>query len=214
MIPKIIHQTYKTADLPWFFKKGQDSVKEHFKDWEYRFWTDEDLDRFVQEHYPRFYQQWLALDRHIKRVDTARYMLLHHFGGVYADLDLVFKKPIDEILNEDVGLFFYRSTQALVKNWSFLGNAWLASEPNQDFWIELLEWIFLQKKTDADPAHHTGPWAIGTFYNRLYFVGKCPPMTIFGPDIFDNEKCFDGVGKAEYGTHGRYGTWHIRNKNP
>lgn len=202
-IPKIIHQTYSTTDLPWFFKKGQDSVKEHFPEWKYMFWDDLDLDAFVGTNYPEFYDRWLALDRHIKRVDTARYMLLHHFGGVYADLDFVFRKPIDELL-VDKKLCFYITTQAKVKEWLFLGNAFMCAEPNQSFWIALLEWMFT-RPPQLDPSDHTGPRAIGEFYRFMLFDGS-PEW--FGPDIFDNEKCDDGVGKAEYGYHMRTATWH------
>lgn len=211
MIPRIIHQTYKTSDnLPWFFNKGQDSVKKHMPEWEYRFWTDDDLDVFVQRHYPRFYQQWLALDKDVKRWDTARYMLLHHFGGMYADLDFVFKKPVDDLFDDEHKLYFYVSTQAQVKRWSFLGNAWMAAKPGQQFWIDLLKWIF-ECNSNVDVLNHTGPRALGMFFNKMClkdkdafdFVGA----KIFSPDIFDNEKCQDGVGKASYGFHMRTGTW-------
>ena len=31
----------------------------------------------------------------IQRVDAARYMLLHHFGGLYADFDVECVRPLD-----------------------------------------------------------------------------------------------------------------------
>lgn len=203
MIPRIIHQTYKTTDLPWFFKKGQDSAKRHMPDWKYRFWTDEDLDRLVREDYPQFYERWLGLDKQIKRVDTARYMILHKHGGMYADLDFYFKKPVDELLqDENFRIYSYKTTQAIVNGWEFFGNAWLSSETGESFWIELLEWIFSNPSCNH-VLFHTGPRALGYFYDSDTFSG----VKIFGPDIFDNEKCADGVGLAEFGCHGRTGTW-------
>lgn len=203
MIPRIIHQTWKTSEnLPWFFKKGQDSVAEHMPDWEYRFWTDCDLESFVQRDYPKFFNRWISLDQPIKRVDTARYMILHRYGGMYADLDFTFKKGVEPLLGGSP-LFFYRTTQAMKKKWDFLGNALMLSEPNLPFWIGLLEFMF--SLPDSTPVlSHTGPMALGKYYSML---PEKPECTILGPNIFDNEKCADGVGKAEYGHHCRTGTW-------
>lgn len=200
MIPRIIHQTYKTTDLPWFFKKGQDSAKRHMPDWKYRFWTDEDLDRLVREDYPQFYERWLGLDKQIKRVDTARYMILHKHGGMYADLDFYFKKPVDELIEREY-VCSYRTTQSIVKKWPFMGNAFLASESGHPFWIEAIERMF-DLPADTSVLFHTGPMALGYIYRDSGFA-----FAIFTPDIFDNEKCADGVGLAEYGTHGRRATW-------
>ena len=52
-------------------------------------WTDRRLRAFIASYYPWFLPIYLRYDQHIKRVDAARYFLLYHYGGVYADLDFV-----------------------------------------------------------------------------------------------------------------------------
>ena len=104
MIPKIIHQTWKDHDIPARFQEAQQSWKKHHPDWEYRFWTDDDLDRLVEEHAPDLLPQWEAYPNHIQRVDAARYVMLREFGGMYADLDLECLKPMDGLLEHEVVL--------------------------------------------------------------------------------------------------------------
>ena len=64
--------------------------------WEYRFWTDADLADFVRRRYPRLWPLFRSYPDAIQRVDAARYMLLHHYGGLYADLDLLCIHPLDD----------------------------------------------------------------------------------------------------------------------
>jgi hypothetical protein len=49
MMPRIIHQTWKTEAIPPQWQAAQRSWRDAHPEWEYRFWTDEDLDRLVRE---------------------------------------------------------------------------------------------------------------------------------------------------------------------
>lgn len=54
----------------------------------HRLWNDrEEIDDFVTEHYPEFANVYHALPYHVQRLDFARLAILHHHGGIYADLD-------------------------------------------------------------------------------------------------------------------------------
>jgi mannosyltransferase OCH1-like enzyme len=171
--------------------------------WKYRLWTDADLDALVQGDFPRFYNFWRNLDRHIKRVDTARYCMLYKYGGLYADLDFIITRPLDELLTKEHDMFFYRSTQAVVKKLQFLGNAFMVSKPAQGFWLDVLEYMFSLPR-NLDPSHHTGPRALGAYYEGLKAK---PNLFVFDGDYFDNERCDDGVGRKLYGYHVRTATW-------
>jgi mannosyltransferase OCH1-like enzyme len=204
MIPKIVHQTWKTATFDyWVFQRSQASVRRHLPHWDYRFWTDADLAVFVHETYPDHYGRWSALDVPIKRVDVARYFLLHHHGGLYADLDFLFTNPVDELLDGSHHLYFYRSTEAIVKGWQFLGNAFMISAPGESFWMGLVDFVFALP-ADTPVLHHTGPRAVGAYYETLEDRSG---FRIFGPDEFDNDRCAAGVGEHRYGYHMRAATW-------
>lgn len=204
MIPRIVHQTWKSAEFDyWVFKWSRASVAEHFPDWDYRFWTDDDLETFVAGEYPEYYERWAGLNRAIKRVDVARYFLLHRHGGLYADLDFIFTRRIDELLGDEHRLYFYRSTEALVKDWDFLGNALMLSMPGERFWLDLVDYIFsLPGSTHV--LHHTGPRAVGAFFE---IHSDHSAIRVFGPDEFDNDRCSVGVGEHRYGFHVRAATW-------
>ncbi|KAE9367734.1 glycosyltransferase family 32 protein [Stipitochalara longipes BDJ] len=89
VIPKIIHQTYKTEDsIPEHWRVGQQAVKELHPNWEYKFWTDVDAHSFISTHYPAFLPIYDSYSHPIQRVDALRYFLLYHYGGIYLDLDL------------------------------------------------------------------------------------------------------------------------------
>ena len=99
-IPKIIHQTYKTEDIPDHWRTSQESWKAMHPDWEYRFWTDCQLRNFIFQEFPAFLPVYDSYSYHIQRVDAARYFILYRYGGLYADLDIICLRPFDQILND------------------------------------------------------------------------------------------------------------------
>ena len=97
-IPAILHQSWRTDETPSEFDAYRASARRHHADWEHRFWTDEDNRALIAERYPWFLETYDGFDAPIKRADCARYFVLHAFGGVYADLDMEFLRPIDAAL--------------------------------------------------------------------------------------------------------------------
>ena len=57
--------------------------------WEYRMWTDKDIDQFIAWEYPFFYDAFQSYPYQIQRVDAARYFILLHHGGDTIDIDHV-----------------------------------------------------------------------------------------------------------------------------
>ncbi len=87
MIPRIIHQTWKTDAIPDDFRAFSTTWRDCHPGWNYRFWNDRDLLEFVAGCYPELLELFCSYRHGVQRADAGRYMLLHHFGGVYADLD-------------------------------------------------------------------------------------------------------------------------------
>merc|ERR1712190_626040 len=86
--PRIFHQTWKRRALPTRFAHWRHSCVSLHPTWEHRLWTDSQLRQFVQTEYNDFLPAYDAYPKEIMRVDAVRYMWMHHFGGVYADLDV------------------------------------------------------------------------------------------------------------------------------
>jgi mannosyltransferase OCH1-like enzyme len=104
-IPRIIHQTYiDRASIPEKWKKMSKTCKKLHPHWQYRFYSDEDMYKFVRKYYPEQMENFQAYPHIIQRVDAFRYMLLHHYGGVYLDFDVGCKKSLEPFLIYPVAL--------------------------------------------------------------------------------------------------------------
>ena len=133
-VPMIIHQTWKTAEIPAHWQASIDSIKKHMPDWELRLTTDEDNRAFVAEHYPWFLSTYDALPYPIMRADAVRYCLLHKYGGLYLDLDIELTGSLEGLFI-DGELFLAQSGNCSV----YLTNSIMASVSGHEFWIGLLK---------------------------------------------------------------------------
>lgn len=105
MIPKIIHQTWKTKDVPKITIPWIESWKRLNPDWEYRFWTDEDNLKLCQEEFPELLDIYTSYQFDIQRADVARYMILCRHGGLYADIDAECIKSFNDVIDNDYLIF-------------------------------------------------------------------------------------------------------------
>ena len=99
MIPRIIHQTWKTREIPDGWKESGPSWQRFHPDWQYILWTDEDLERLITERHPWFADTYRDYPYAIQRVDAARYFILYEYGGIYSDLDILCSRPCDSLLD-------------------------------------------------------------------------------------------------------------------
>lgn len=98
LIPRIIHQTYKTEDIPKHWIEGQHRCQELHSDYQYIMWTDQMALDFITEHYSWFLPTFVGYKRPIQRADAIRYFILYHYGGIYIDLDDKCERPLDNLL--------------------------------------------------------------------------------------------------------------------
>ncbi|KAK6506980.1 hypothetical protein TWF481_005437 [Arthrobotrys musiformis] len=98
LVPKIIHQTYKTAEIPDRWKAPQKLCLDLHPDYEYKLWTDESAREFIAKEYPWFLDTFDGYDHPIMRADVIRYFALRKFGGIYIDLDVGCRRKLDPLL--------------------------------------------------------------------------------------------------------------------
>ncbi|RSL50219.1 hypothetical protein CEP53_008882 [Fusarium sp. AF-6] len=98
-IPRILHQTCKNETIPEMWAEPQQSCLKAYSGFEYKLWTDERAREFLSSEYPWFLETWDTYPFPIQRADAIRYFVLHHYGGIYLDMDTVCHKPfpIDQI---------------------------------------------------------------------------------------------------------------------
>ena len=145
MIPHIIHQSWKTDLIPEQWSAWQKTWLRHHPDYKYHFWTDADNRAFIASHYPAFLKLYDGYDLDICRADLARYLVLHHHGGVYADMDFEALRPIDELIAHADLVFGLEppshAARAPARSRGIdriVCNAFMASVPRHPFWDHLL----------------------------------------------------------------------------
>eukprot|EP00038_Savillea_parva_P004104 m.134137 g.134137 ORF g.134137 m.134137 type:complete len:345 (+) comp11376_c0_seq6:313-1347(+) len=125
-IPKIIHQTYKSTDLPPAWKSAPAMWRETHPDWKYMFWTDEKNRELIATKFPWFLDTFDGYVNPIQRADAVRYFILYEYGGVYADMDLFPLRSLEPML---------RNSEAMLSETPNVGltNAFMSSTAKNDF---------------------------------------------------------------------------------
>lgn len=162
MIPRIIHQTWRDAAIPDRFHDMVQSWKANNPGWDYRLWTDDDLDALVAEHYPGLLEVFRAYPNPVQRADAGRYLVLHRHGGVYADLDTTCLASFEPLAGEDRLVFSCEPDEHAADyvarfeiDW-LICNAVIASPANHPFWTHVLETMVRCRHAD-DVLDSTGP---------------------------------------------------------
>jgi hypothetical protein len=100
-IPKIIHQTWHTRDLPPELAHNIANLKAMNPTWEHKFYDAAAMKAFiVQEYSPRLLGYFERIDERYRaaRSDLFRYLLLYRRGGVYLDMKSTTDRPLDSVL--------------------------------------------------------------------------------------------------------------------
>jgi mannosyltransferase OCH1-like enzyme len=100
-IPRIIHQTYKSHQVPSIWNSTVNSVmkinKKHFQ---YRRWSHIEMAEFVKKHEYEFYKNtYIKYPYEMQRIDSFRYVLMYHIGGIYVDMDNRCNRPFIDLIN-------------------------------------------------------------------------------------------------------------------
>lgn len=220
MIPKIIHQTYKhKTPLPNTYQTCQNIILELHPDFEYRFWTDDDMFDEIKTNFPSYYDAFMALPRMIMKIDMFRYFLMYKYGGLYVDMDYIMFKRFD-MLDVCAKVILPCNREETDGKHRCIGNCIFASEPNHPFWKMVIDTLFTDKRekfrTNEDVFHGTGPeflykmmklWMKENHQlaSEIYIPGKFVfhPHTDRNPDTIkklQNEK-------TSYGMHLCAGGW-------
>lgn len=217
-IPKIIHQTWKTTEIPRKFRRAVASVQRYHPDWEYRLWTDADIDVYVRENHPDFYPIFCGFSLHIMRVDVVRYLILNDIGGVYCDLDYEFLRPYD--------YSGYEMILSLERDTSFgdrrncVSNYIMASRPGHPLWQYVIADLTENPPkiaTYVDVLNTTGPGFLSRVFFSQYTAERWPEVKLTPRPVFSPYRVH---GKHErklmlnsgmtWGFHLGSGTWKER----
>jgi mannosyltransferase OCH1-like enzyme len=167
-IPKILHQTWRTEDLPSPYAEWRAGWIANHPDWTHNLYNDAAMRRVLVDRAPQWLSTFDTLPRMIQRVDFFRYLAVYLDGGMYADLDMISYRPCDPLLAGAccvLGIENHISTQLQRKlgyqrPWQ-LANFIFAATPRHPLLAALLEAIAERAATPIAHDHEileiTGP---------------------------------------------------------
>ncbi len=162
LIPKILHFTWKTEDVPGRMGEYLGKWRQTHSHWQIILWTDASMRAFVAEHYPAFLPHYDAYPHPIQRADSFRYLVLRQMGGVYADLDVEPLRELDPMLD---GLACFAGVEPEEHMGAdrkhsgtpyLVSNAFMGAEPGHP-WFEQLVALLPQVADIRDIFLSTGP---------------------------------------------------------
>lgn len=170
MIPRLLHFTWKTTDLPREMASYYAKWQALHPGWEIRLWTDESMRAFVAERYPDFLSIYDSYPKMIQRADAFRYLALGRLGGIYADLDVEPFAALTPLLAHEafIGIeplehiFPDRIHQGVPLLFS---NAFMGSVPNHKLWQTII--AELPKLVGLETFYATGPSMVTAMMLRL-----------------------------------------------
>lgn len=137
MIPKIIWQTYECnySELDSKALEFSNSWKTLNPEWEYKYVSGKEREDFVLKNFgEEWHKIYLSYTAGVLKADLWRYMCLYINGGVYSDLDILCKKPIEYWL--DTKLNFVVSEEPNAPGYTQM---MFASSPNNIFLENILK---------------------------------------------------------------------------
>ncbi|MGA8260698.1 MAG: glycosyltransferase [Arenicellales bacterium] len=158
MKTRVIHQTWKTKDLPQEYAGFAESIRALHPGFDYRLWTDEDNRELIRTSYPWFLPVYDAYKHEIERVDAVRYFILYSYGGIYIDLDMECLKPLNDLLPDGKAYFSLEAGPAIQNQ--VVSNAFMASDPGNGFFHHIMTHLESFKTSDItfrDVFNNTGP---------------------------------------------------------
>lgn len=177
-IPKIIHLTYKTKEIPQVYRRTFESIQAMHPHWELRIYDDLEAENLVALHFPELLEIYKAYPINIQRVDVFRILVIFLYGGFYLDLDMHCFKSLDAlcssplVLGEEVR---YSSVEQKLLNFKFdceiqVANYMFGSVAGHPFWIELLMEMIkrsdLAVRSELDVLKSTGPGVLSEVYQK------------------------------------------------
>ena len=173
MMPRVIHQIwhpFSAQSMPFDWVRFSATWKHHHPGFEHKLWGLEESRAFVARHYAQFLPIYDAYKRPIQRVDSLRILLLHHFGGLYVDLDVECLRNVQPLL-AGCRVVFPAEPAIHAHLWRHKGykqvmaTAFMASEPGHPFWAAMIDELRRSAHID-DVMESTGPFALTRCYER------------------------------------------------
>ena len=164
-MPKKMHQNL----MKW------DSVNPDFSR---RFFDDKQQSAWVKENYPDAWPAFSAMKLPAGRADLFRYCLMHKYGGVWSDVDIVPRIPLSKFLNANASLVVVHDG-GMGSPHIYLYNAFMAATPGHPIMRRAIDIVIehYNKRLRKRAVDCTGP---GVLWRAVNDVQKTKPISFVG----------------------------------
>jgi mannosyltransferase OCH1-like enzyme len=172
-IPKVIHQTWKSEDIPSEWLGTFRSCRERYRSYEFMFWTDVAARDFIADKYSYFLETYDSYRYPVQRADAFRYFAIYHYGGIYLDMDVGCRW--------NANMNPLRQYEALIPKTSPFGfsNDVLMAKPNHAFFKQLIDSLSTFNHSFLLPYltvfFSTGPMFLNIQY--YLYTRQAPPVS-------------------------------------
>lgn len=196
-IPKIIHQTAETAELPDWGRILQARAIGLHPEWEYRFYDDAARRELVRRQMPGVLPSFDAYRTSIQRTDMFRMVAVYAGGGFYVDLDIDCRLPLDElcrhgcVVAEEKLLTEAQAAALGHRHGQRVANYMFGAEAGHPFLFDVLEEMVGRAGrpilADEDVLESTGPGLVTDVYHRVH--DRYPDLVILPNDGVVCRRC-------------------------
>ncbi|QCO20467.1 hypothetical protein C9E88_002480 [Acinetobacter cumulans] len=182
-IPRIIHQTYSTNDIPLDIQSIIFQLKKNNPNWIYKFYNDKDVLHYIKDNFDdEILDAYLSINGKYgaARADFFRYLVVYNEGGVYLDIKSTCVYSLDSIINENDEIILCHWQNEVGMKSQFAG---MHNELKECKFGEFQQWHVIAKPRSAfleaviksiiENLKSYNPWTHG--------VGKPAVLRITGP---------------------------------
>lgn len=175
-IPKQIFLTskFELENMPQKIKENIENTKSINPGYEVRYYSDSEAEKFVQENFPEYLDDYKTLVPGAYKADLLRLLLLYKYGGVYNDIGHVYLKPISKFISQNESLLVCKDEGLSNLPSYYLHNAIIASVPGHPLikkGIDVITENIHNRFYGNNALEPTGPGAFGKAFN-LHFGRK------------------------------------------
>lgn len=221
---KIIHQIwFGTIPNKRAAKKAYDKLKLYRDSWKVKNpnwlhieWNKDLCTNLVKFLYPEHQEMYQCYTYEIQRCDVIRYMILHRYGGLYADMDYYCNRPFDEALKKYPNdIYLVQSPNRVIgQDNDHISNSLMYSRPDHPFWRQAL----LELENSRNSMHFTkhlivmfttGPAVLNRIYSRYKFKYrvKSLPHKYFHPYGISDDVTSLSQNNDIFAVHIGKGSW-------
>lgn len=209
MIPRILHHVWLgPKPIPDWQQQCIELMRRTNPTWEHRLWRDDDVEPLLTGRLREIYQD---AERRVPesswwqfRSNIVRMLIVHRYGGVYADCDMQGMKPLDRLLNVEA----FTSPQAPGEG---ISNSIIGSAPSGRFLTAVVDNLADEADQFAGKPSwfQTGNRAIDRIWRRHPEGLKLYPSRWFYPywrkNMGDGSRWFGDAFTVHHWSHARDG---------